>query len=470
MILSYQDEDSLAVELKKLRITIPPRAVIEIIKRLQARESMYRIYKTQRVEFSGVQYGSKRTVSKIKELLDREPTPLQFVLDVVASSRMAEPSKEDAPSHSVVDAGLMSAFANPNAFAVEEESVTPNVDEPEPGTQPVSLSWMMDDFRAEEVSDALVERVAGLGSSPASGDEWRRALDAAKKQIEPQGRDIEVSSEHIDPEDIRQLREVREAEDQLKDWDWSVRNLESLGYPAERDSATFNDLDKLNLRSAQGVIPKLNPRAIENDVMSNEGLTSLILLREYDQLVAKRIQAEESYVRVLDDGQTAEQVDYLKHFRGTSRKTNGLEQYVVTLYSVIFARRFPEAPIRYVRVAATLKGRGIHQNEIMYSIAGVDLLRYAVWTGKLYREAYKDAVKQYRPHKAARKRFINMIDILLLEHGVDDKEVIGREDKPKVPEVEETNTDGHDARRVSIEQHASIFEEQILEAEEELRE
>ena len=57
-----------------------------------------------------------------------------------------------------------------------------------------------------------------------------------------------------------------------------------------------------------------------------------------------------------------------------------------------------------------------------------------------------------------------------MEHGVDDKEVIGREDKPKVPEVEETNTDGHDARRVSIEQHASIFEEQILEAEEELRE
>ncbi|MCL0042939.1 hypothetical protein M1N17_00645 [Dehalococcoidia bacterium] len=50
-------------------------------------------------------------------------------------------------------------------------------------TKPLTLSWMMDDFQAEEISDDLIEKLKGrsLGSS----DEWRKAIDAARGQVAP---------------------------------------------------------------------------------------------------------------------------------------------------------------------------------------------------------------------------------------------------------------------------------------------
>ena len=119
--------------------------------------------------------GHARFLKQIRAQLYDAEDLFQLVVDL--EQEPAEEMATDINSHSHEES--LQEESDPIEEVQEVEA--PKVHEAE--TKPLALSWMMDDFQTEEVSDELIEKLKGqsLGSS----DEWRKALDAARGQLDP---------------------------------------------------------------------------------------------------------------------------------------------------------------------------------------------------------------------------------------------------------------------------------------------
>jgi hypothetical protein len=154
------------------------------------------------------------------------------------------------------------------------------------------------------------------------------------------------------------LRVIKEAEEPLKGWGWSVINLERIGIP---------------LMDALGII------------------------KEFDGLLMARTNAE-----VIGSDYS-----YLLKFRGFDR-------YLYLHHLVYLMRKYPNSPYKYASKATDLYTGGYIEDESLWT-AGEDILRYGIWRKGEYLEAYYESLKRYRRTQKRNAALRDQIDHLLNE-------------------------------------------------------
>lgn len=137
----------------------------------------------------------------------------------------------------------------------------------------------------------------------------------------------------------------------------------------------------------------------------------LPLLSNYDGLHLKRITAEVHETRMHGFGRETEK--WMADFRG-------IDRYVAIHYLVSFAAQHEDAPYSLLEQAATLTAKGILGLDSRLRAAGTNLVRYEVWRGWEYLEAYLESVQLYYRSKRHRERVEREVRELLA--SVDGKE------------------------------------------------
>ncbi|MQF67252.1 hypothetical protein FIM07_02275 [SAR202 cluster bacterium AD-802-F09_MRT_200m] len=134
---------------------------------------------------------------------------------------------------------------------------------------------------------------------------------------------------------------------------------------------------------------------------------ALGLLSEYDELHLKQVSAT---VTEYGEGPPRRKVE---DFRG-------IDRYVALHYLVYFTEMYQEAPFSLLERAATLLAKGLLELDNRLKNAGENLVRYEVWRGPQYLQAYVDATKRYFGTKGRRDRFEKETRALI--SGIDSKE------------------------------------------------
>ena len=133
---------------------------------------------------------------------------------------------------------------------------------------------------------------------------------------------------------------------------------------------------------------------------------ALILLSEYDELDIKRVSSV-----VTEYGEEPKR--WIKDFRG-------IDRYVALHYLVLFTEMYQDASFSLLERAATLLAKGLLELDNRLKNAGENLVRYEVWRGPEYLQAYVDATKRYFGTKGQRDRFEKETRALI--SGIDSKE------------------------------------------------
>ena len=133
---------------------------------------------------------------------------------------------------------------------------------------------------------------------------------------------------------------------------------------------------------------------------------ALSLLSEYDELHVKRVSAT-----VMEYGEEPKR--WVEDFRG-------IDRYVALHYLVSFTETYQHAPLSLLERAATLLAKGLLELDNRLKNAGENLVRYEVWRGPEYLQAYVDATKRYFGTKGQRDRFEKETRALI--SGIDSKE------------------------------------------------
>ena len=133
---------------------------------------------------------------------------------------------------------------------------------------------------------------------------------------------------------------------------------------------------------------------------------ALILLSEYDELDIKRVSSV-----VTEYGEEPKR--WIKDFRG-------IDRYVALHYLVLFTEMYQDASFSLLERAATLLAKGFLELDNRLKNAGENLVRYEVWRGPEYLQAYVDATKRYFGTKGQRDRFEKETRSLIA--GIDSKE------------------------------------------------
>ena len=133
---------------------------------------------------------------------------------------------------------------------------------------------------------------------------------------------------------------------------------------------------------------------------------ALSLLSEYDELDIKRVSSV-----VTEYGEEPKR--WIKDFRG-------IDRYVALHYLVLFTEMYQDASFSLLERAATLLAKGLLELDNRLKNAGENLVRYEVWRGPEYLQAYVDATKRYFGTKGQRDRFEKETRSLIA--GIDSKE------------------------------------------------
>ena len=133
---------------------------------------------------------------------------------------------------------------------------------------------------------------------------------------------------------------------------------------------------------------------------------ALILLSEYDELDIKRVSSV-----VTEYGEEPKR--WIKDFRG-------IDRYVALHYLVLFTEMYQDASFSLLERAATLLAKGYLELDNRLKNAGENLVRYEVWRGPEYLQAFVDATKRYFGTKGQRDRFEKETRALI--SGIDSKE------------------------------------------------
>ena len=133
---------------------------------------------------------------------------------------------------------------------------------------------------------------------------------------------------------------------------------------------------------------------------------ALILLSEYDELDIKRVSSV-----VTEYGEEPKR--WIKDFRG-------IDRYVALHYLVLFTEMYHDASFSLLERAATLLAKGLLELDNRLKNAGENLVRYEVWRGPEYLQAYVGATKRYFGTKGQRDRFEKETRAVI--SGIDSKE------------------------------------------------
>ena len=93
----------------------------------------------------------------------------------------------------------------------------------------------------------------------------------------------------------------------------------------------------------------------------------------------------------------------------------GIDRYVALHYLVQFAVDHEQAPYALLERAATLTAKGKLELDNRLEKAGENLVRYEVWRGQDYLDAYFEATKRYYGTKRQRDRLDAEVKALLDE-------------------------------------------------------
>ena len=167
---------------------------------------------------------------------------------------------------------------------------------------------------------------------------------------------------------------VGEAETALEDrqWEWSIGNLERIGFPSK---------------------------------------DALAALQEYDRLHMDRVSA------VVDGIRDDEFYAYMKKFRG-------FDEYLALLHKVYLMLKYPNSliapiPTASMSLARKLYTRGVLEADDSISTAGEDILRYQVWRKGDHLKAYYKSLTLYKRTPKRNKELRSHITALL--KGTDDE-------------------------------------------------
>ena len=200
-------------------------------------------------------------------------------------------------------------------------------------------------------------------------------------------------------EDRTERVAAQEADDTLEVLEAPINNL-------HKGHGSLDDLGihRLTVVDALPAISWSIKNLEEANIPSDKALG---LLSEYDELHLKRVSAT---VTEYGEGPPRRQVE---DFRG-------IDRYVALHYLVFFTETYEHAPLRLLERAATLLAKGLLELDNRLKNAGENLVRYEVWRGPQYLQAYVDATKRYFGTKARRDRFEKETRALI--SGIDSKE------------------------------------------------
>ena len=165
----------------------------------------------------------------------------------------------------------------------------------------------------------------------------------------------------IDEEDgflLYSLEIVKNAEESVTQGRWCVESLEEAGIPGDK---------------------------------------VLSMLSEYDFLRVRRLRSESSNVY---------SARYLLDF-------DGIDRYLELHYIVIFALSYAKAPFSYVECAARLYAKGLLGLDESLSISGENMLRYSVWRGGKYKEAYVRSLDGFHKTNVSKKRLRSWVNSII---------------------------------------------------------
>jgi hypothetical protein len=170
---------------------------------------------------------------------------------------------------------------------------------------------------------------------------------------------------------------IQDAESLLEEWVWSITNLGNIGIPLKEAITTLFEYERLNLARMKAE-------------------SSITIFKDYAN-------GEELLDEATDIATTTY---YLKKFRGFA-------QYLEVLWRIVLARRYPDAGYPRIKVAATLYTQGKLAGEQSIPRAAEGFLRYEIWRGEEYRNAFIESLKKYQKPRGGHARFLNRIDALL---------------------------------------------------------
>ena len=96
----------------------------------------------------------------------------------------------------------------------------------------------------------------------------------------------------------------------------------------------------------------------------------------------------------------------------------GFNRYVLLHYTVVFKTRYPSASFPYVQVAAGIYTRGVLSGTESLLSAGEDILRYEIWEGPKYKQAYEEALRRYKRTPRALTQLREQIEQLFVDTGI----------------------------------------------------
>jgi len=207
-------------------------------------------------------------------------------------------------------------------------------------------------------------------------DEMEKASDEdqieniVKKALEQRG------WERRKDDGFGQFREriVKEAEESIKDFGWSVTNLVRIGIPEYKILGMLQELDTLTM-------------ARENAIHGSG---------------------------TWSPEKNSKTTWYL-------RKFPGFERYLRILHLVYLMQKYPNNPIAYYITATDIYTRGVIANDDAIKTSGEDILRYEIWRKGQYLDAYNESLKRY---KRTPKRIRELSDQIkaLLSTGDNDEQ------------------------------------------------
>jgi len=209
-------------------------------------------------------------------------------------------------------------------------------------------------------------------------DEMEKASDEdqieniVKKALEQRG------WERRKDDGFGQFREriVKEAEESIKDFGWSVTNLVRIGIPLEDTLGILEELDTLTM-------------ARENAIHGSG---------------------------TWSPDENSETTWYLRKFQGFKR-------YLHLHHLVYLMQKYPnnDTPHNHYDTATALYTKGVLSDDDSIKTAGEDILRYEVWRGGEYLKAYNKSLRRYK-RSAKRNRELSDQIKGLLSRGDDDEQ------------------------------------------------
>ena len=209
-------------------------------------------------------------------------------------------------------------------------------------------------------------------------DEMEKASDEdqieniVKKALEQRG------WERRKDDGFGQFREriVKEAEESIKDFGWSVTNLVRIGIPLEDTLGILEELDTLTM-------------ARENAIHGSG---------------------------TWSPDENSETTWYLRKFQGFKR-------YLHLHHLVYLMQKYPnnDTPHNHYDTATALYTKGVLSADDSIKTAGEDILRYEVWRGGEYLKAYNKSLRRYK-RSAKRNRELSDQIKGLLSRGDDDEQ------------------------------------------------